>query len=108
MGSYAVAGQGMCGGKPCWKELGPRSRQYKFRSTDSEGIARVRLREGQGRASIRAIGRGSNLDLPDLTNVGSTTVQLVKDEASGPECWEAHFDAPAQVNTKFRFRDRAN
>jgi hypothetical protein len=106
IGSYPVPGQGDCEGKPCWKKLGPRARQYRFRSTNTEGIARVRLREGQGRASIRAVGRGKKLNLPDLSGVGSTTIQVVKDSASGPECWESQFDAPAQVNNQRRFRDR--
>lgn len=43
--------------------------------------------------------------LKNLNTVG-VTVQLVKDPARGPECWEAVFPPPALKNDHVVFRDK--
>jgi hypothetical protein len=96
--SAGIDAGGLCDGKSCWTA----SRSgFKFRSRNgnADGIAQVRMVASDGRALIDVKGAGSVLgNLFPVTDASGVTVQLVKDPASGPECWSATFAAPAKRN----------
>lgn len=93
--------------RPCWSasKTGP---TYKNKSGNAEGITRVSLKSGTGKAKVKVQGRGPGLALPfSITDNTAGTVQLVENTGSGPKCWAVTFPAPAKTYdaVKLRFLD---
>jgi hypothetical protein len=105
--SARVGAGGTCDGKACWSEVTP-GFKYKIKLGNQNGVASVLLREGTtGSGIVMVKGKGSNLALPVLP-LSSTEVkvQLVKDAASGPQCWESTFTAPPVKDDGTQFSDK--
>jgi hypothetical protein len=99
---------GTCDGNPCWTATAT-GQKYKNKSGNADGITQVKMKSGSGKAKIQVKGKGAGLVLPfPVSDTSNVTVQLVKDPASGPECWQAVFPAAAKKNdpAKLKFLDK--
>jgi hypothetical protein len=105
--SAVVEPGGTCGGKPCWAETKP-GFKYTNKPGNDDGVFKVLLKEGAGNAKILMNGKGSSVTLPvlPLDQATEVKVQLVKDAASGPECWESSFAPDAITNDYGQFKDK--
>lgn len=104
--SYVVGAGGTCDGKPCWAATGTTGFKYKAKSTNSQGFFKVILKGGAGGGKILVKMRRSNLLLPVpasgtamFNQTTSLRLQLRKDPAGGPECWETVFGPGPTLNT---------
>lgn len=96
-----------CPNGACWKSRGGGRFQYKNRGGNGHAVTSIKLGTGSGSAAIAFQAKGAALQPPIPIAANSTvTVQLVKDAASGPECWESVFTAPAIRSDGGRFADR--
>jgi cysteine-rich repeat protein len=107
--SHVVAPGGDCGGKPCWKTVGTKGFKYKNKSGNDDGITKVLLKSGMGKAKLLVKGKGANVRAPQTdpmdpiyTQSSQLTVQLV---VSGGACWQAVFPNPAS-STATQFKDK--
>ena len=89
---------------------GWRANRAGFRFKDAtlarDGIKKIILKEGAGRAKIAVDGRGANLDIASLTSslVLPVTVQLT----NGSACWEAVFDSDVKRNQAGQFKAKSD
>lgn len=106
--SANVPAGGLCGDRPCWKEART-GFSYRNRDRTPDGLSGVGLKEGEAeRARIMVRGKGSNLDMPDLTTLDSPVTVQLKNLKSG-KCWEAVYSfPPAGGNTPELFKDKAD
>jgi cysteine-rich repeat protein len=83
---------GRCGTRSCW-QAGSAGFRYQDRTRTPDGVTQIELKQGgDGRASIRVRGSGTQLGLPDqLRPVSPLQVQL---QNSHGVCWEATYAAP--------------
>jgi hypothetical protein len=94
--AQAPAG-GLCGTKPCWKQLAGKGYNYADRAKTPDGMAKVQLRAGlDGKAQVKATASGDLLDPPPLPLALPARVQL---QASSGECWEATFSSAGVIRT---------
>jgi cysteine-rich repeat protein len=107
LSSRAPAG-GLCGGVPCWRDLGPRGFRYIDRAGSPDALIRLLLRPGEeGRARIVLRARGAllpSLSLP-LAQQPEAVVQLRSDAGA---CWESRYEAPAVRNLADGSLDRGD
>lgn len=105
--STIVPAGGSCAGKPCWKatRIGF---LYKDRDLTPEGARVVGLKAGvAGRASVKFLGKGTNLETPDPTTfTGPVLVQLQR--SGGNDCFEATYSSPFKKNAGGKFIDLAD
>lgn len=84
--------------------------RYKAAKTADDGVTKLELREGSGDAKISLRASGAGLAAPPLPSVPGSivTVQLVKDGASGPDCWEGAYrsDTSKQTESKFLAKEK--
>jgi hypothetical protein len=100
---YVIGPDTSCKGKPCWRQTGSGFR-YANPKGNAAGITSVKLSLSPARTKISMSGKGAGLDLPlPLAPTSDVTVQLRRSDAAG--CWDAAFDAPADLNKPMRFRD---
>jgi hypothetical protein len=101
-----VAPEDVCGKKPCWKPLKNGSGfTYGRAKNQANGIAAMKLQEGDGKARISVVGVGQNLGLPEsIAQTSDVTVQLVRSD--GADCFESVFTAPASKNEPGKFIDK--
>ena len=99
----SISSGGTCDGRPCWKATGATGYRYKSRDGNADGVTKVKLREGDGKAKILIKGSGDNLNLPTLPMAfgGNLLIQLVR--ADGAGCWESNFTS-FQRNDEFLFK----
>ncbi len=106
--SHLVAPRGECGGRPCWKQLGSKGFGYKNPTGNDDGITKLLLKSGAGKAKILIKGAGARLGLPTTDPIyaqtAPVTVQLV---APGAGCWQASYAGPAKKSTSEKFKDIA-
>lgn len=95
-------GGGICGTKPCWKDLRGKGFKYRDRSGNGGGIIGGVLKAGDiGRGKLGIKGKGASLDLPGaagatyLTAGSTVRVQLTEDSTGN--CWETVFSATENV-----------
>lgn len=95
-----------CGNRPCWVKRGERRYKYVDHDRTPDGLTRMVLRANPSRtrANLVVVGRGINLEVPPLPLELPVRGQVVKSD--GPECWEAHYSAPALKNSQRQFRDK--
>lgn len=101
---------GTCdGGNDCWT-AGATSLEYKNRSTNTYGIAQVKIGAKFGTASVSVNGKGIGLELPfPIADTTAVTVQLFSNiDITTTNCWETVLPPPAKVNdaTKLKFVDK--
>lgn len=104
----AIDAGGLCDGKPCWTGRAA-GLKYRSRSGNADGITQLRLGARRGVAAIDLKSGGAAIDsLFPIAEGSNVVVQLVKDAASGPECWSTSFTPPARRNdaTKMMFADK--
>jgi cysteine-rich repeat protein len=105
--SHGIAGGGDCGGDPCWKPVGTKGFKYKNTAGNDDGITKVLLKSGSGKAKILVKAKGSGVVTPDTdpiyTQAPSVTVQLV---GSNGSCWQAVYPGGATVSTGEQFKDK--
>ena len=98
--SHVIAPGGDCTGQPCWKATGTKGFKYKNKSGNDEGVTKVLLKSGTGKAKIIVQGKGASVAIPAsdpiYTQAPSLTVQLV---ASTGTCWQATYPNPADAST---------
>jgi hypothetical protein len=104
----AITG-GVCDSDGCWSTNSKGLLTYKNKFGNDDGITKVALKpDATGKAKIQVKGKGGSSPLPlPLTGASNVTVQLVKDSASGPECWQTVFPAPATKTGSLVFQDQA-
>lgn len=103
-----IQGNGTCGTKPCWKQSPstgtPKQYRYNNKDTNSDGIAKMALKAGVGKAKISIKGKKGNLALPlPITQTTDVTVQLIKNPESGAQCWETVFVPERSSNGGARY-----
>jgi hypothetical protein len=99
----ALAGSGACGKKPCWKAQSS-GVSFKDKTGGENGITALKLKAGDGKASIKLAGRGSQLDLPlPLAAATGVRAQLVRSD--GGACFESVFPAPAETDAALEYED---
>lgn len=98
---------GVCGTRPCWRELGVSGFSYRDPLRTPEGADRIRLRAGlQGKARASFTGKGPNLPSFPLPLALPVRAQL---QAENGKCWEATFSAAgASSNTAQYFKAKAD
>jgi hypothetical protein len=103
MASLVAAG-GSCAGKPCWRATGGSVFQYTNQAGTPDGIAKAKLKAGPpGKAQLRVSGKGPHLPTPAPPLVLPVTVQLLIDDGTTIECWQASYTS-ATVNKPRRFK----
>lgn len=101
---------GMCGTKPCWKQLGPAilPKGYKYKDLDGlpDDLDSMTLKAGlDGKAKVSLKGKGVNVPMPTL---GSLSLPLTTQLQSGNgQCYEATTATPS-VNTTTLFKAKGN
>jgi hypothetical protein len=93
-------------GLPCWKAR-PNGKGYRYRDLDKtpDGVTRLVLRRVPSHlADLVLRARGPNIPFPTMPLALPVLAQLVKSD--GPECWEAHYSAPAMKNTTESYKDK--
>jgi hypothetical protein len=81
-----IAGGGTCGTKPCWKDLEGKGFQYKNKTTNTDGIAKVLLKAGAaGKGQIQVKGKGVNLELPGPVGAAYFAQDHHRARAAAPE-----------------------
>ena len=105
----AITGGGECDFVDCWTTNSKGLLKYKNKFGNADGITKVALKpDATGKAKIQVKGKGGASPLPlPLTDGSHVTVQLVKDAASGPECWQTVFPAPPTKAGPLVFQDQA-
>ncbi len=99
---------GVCEGQDCWVQNSSGGFAYKNKLANADGIIALKIKVAVDNGSIVIKGKGGNLDLPLPLIVGADVLaQFVKDPASGSECWESIFAAPAGKSDASQFSDRA-
>ncbi len=105
--SHLIAPGGDCDGQPCWQTIGTKGFKYKNKNGNDEGITKVLLKSGTGKAKIIVQGKGANVSIPAsdpiYAQAPSLTVQLV---ASTGTCWQATYPNPADTSTGEQFKDK--
>jgi hypothetical protein len=88
----------------CWKT---QRRGFRFSAPDAsaEGVRRLVLKAGAGKAKAKLKGDGALLTLPSIPLAQPVTVQLVNGRGA---CFESVFSAPAKRNAGGQFRDKAD
>jgi len=95
-------------GQDYWVRTSSGGFSYKNASANADGITALKIKAGVDKGSITLKAKGDNLVVPlPLTATADILAQLVKDPASGSECWEATFLAPAAKSDATQFSDRA-
>ncbi len=103
--SATIPPAGDCATGGCWAASGTKGFKYKDKAGGADGITKIGMKQGIGKAKIGIKGKGANLRMPaslPLTNAIAATVQLFK--LDGPECWQTTFDAPASKNDSSAFK----
>ncbi len=87
----SIPAGGTCDGKPCWKETGSVGYRYKSRDGNADGVTKVKVRAGSGKAKMQVKAGRDNLTLPALPLDFGTelVVQLVR--SGDPTCWQSTF-----------------
>lgn len=95
---WNVPAAGTCDGRPCWKLKGD-DFLYKDKELTPDGIDSLKLTPGEddGDTKIKAIGKGTRLDMPDLGDLGGT-LELQLQKSAGGVCWGSSFTAPFLKN----------
>jgi len=99
----ALPSSGLCGKKPCWKAQSS-GFSFKDKSGGQNGLTALKLKAGDGKASIKLVGAGSQLDLP-LPLAGATGVRAQLVRSDGTACFESVFPAPAEIDEALEFED---
>ncbi len=91
-----------------WSDLGSKGFQYVSKDLAPNGMSKMLLRAGEdGRAGVKARGRGTGLQDPalPLDQSPAIIVQIVNDQGG---CWGTTFSAPAIGNSSSSFLDRGD
>ena len=100
-----IAGGGMCGAKPCWKETRI-GYTYTSMSGNGAGITKVNLKSADaGKAAVQVQGNGTNLTPPPLALTLPVAVQLLADNGSSTVCWQTRYTI-ASTNNAQTFKAR--
>lgn len=101
-------GDATCGGKPCWRALGPVGYKYKNKEGAPANLASLLLRAGaaeQARIQANPPERGAGAYIPPLPLAMPVRVQLQQD--SNATCWEATYSS-ALVNSPKAFKAKSD
>jgi hypothetical protein len=106
--SAEAPADGLCDGKPCWRES---SRGFKYRKRNLSGSGttnklQIILKSGEaGKAKFILKGKGGVPPIPRLPIAMPVTAQLVN---SNGVCWEATFSSPRNTNQPDQFKGKAD
>ena len=91
---------GTCGTSACWKPNGTTGFTYKNGAGTPHGLTSAKLKAGvDGKASVQAIGKGSNLPILALGLVLPVTVQLVVADGVTTGCWQTTYTTASKNDT---------
>ena len=97
--SAEAAGDKMCGTptkpKPCWTGSPAKGFRFKDKTAAPDGLTTLILKgsEKPGKAKIVVKGKGAELDMPSLSEIGSSVTVQLTNHASA-KCFEATYAAP--------------
>ena len=106
--SAEVPANGLCDGKPCWKE---NRKGYKYRKRGIAPGGRKNTFQlilesgGDGQAKIIVNGKAGVPETPRLPMALPVTAQLVHSDGA---CWEATFSSPALRNRPDQFKGKSD
>ena len=104
--SSVVDAGGTCGSKPCWRARGTKGFGYTNKSAAPQGIQIIRLSSGAaGDAKILVKGRGSSLEVPELSYDPLDVPVTVQLKASNGSCWGSVFSTSPGNSSTFKAKD---
>lgn len=84
-----------CGGKPCWRAIGPKGRaaglRYRNKTGAPDGIVDVRLRARNGELGLVLRAQRGAVAMPALGVRLPMTAQLLVGDPAHPLCWQSTF-----------------